>query len=196
VAEGERPVFVHEKGLCESEDVGAGTRIWAFAHVMRGARVGAGCNIGDHAFVESGAVLGDRVTVKNGVQVYEGVHVEDDAFLGPAMVFTNVRVPRAFDENARASFEPTHVGRGASIGANATVVCGVRVGAYALVGAGSVVLDDVPPHALVVGNPARRIGWVCVCGRRLEPALRCGCGRAFRLRRDGEGLEPALTSAR
>lgn len=159
--------------------MGEGTRVWAFAHVMDGAVVGAGCNIGDHAFVEAGAVLGDRVTVKNGVSVWDGVTVGDDAFLGPNAAFTNDLFPRNAGPRGGTEFVPvaTRIGMGASIGANATIVCGTTIGDYATVGAGSVVIADVPAHALVVGNPSRRIGWVCRCGQRLPEALVCGsCG--------------------
>ncbi len=188
-------VFVHPRGLCESDDVGAGTRIWAFAHVLPGAVVGAGCNIGDHAFIEGGAVLGDRVTVKNAVLVWDKVHVGDDVFLGPAMVFTNDLRPRSFGSKDPASFVPTHVRRGATIGANATIVCGVTVGDYAFVAAGTVVHRDVPAHALVVGNPARVVGWVCHCGRRLDDALTCECGDRFERIDDRHGLRAAGCSA-
>ncbi len=183
-------VFVHERALCESEDVGPRTRVWAFAHVMRGARVGADCNIGDHAFVESGAVLGDRVTVKNAVLVWDRVTVEDDVFLGPNMVFTNDLVPRAAFRKDASRFLPTRVRRGASIGANVTVVCGVTVGECAFVGAGAVVTSDVPARALVVGNPARWMAWMCDCGERLGNDLACGCGRRYRLVSALEGLAP------
>ncbi|HEY6531316.1 MAG TPA: acyltransferase, partial [Acidimicrobiales bacterium] len=135
-------VKVHEKGLCESDSVGPRTRIWAFAHLLPGAVVGADCNICDSAFIEGGARLGDRVTVKNSVLVWDGVTVEDDAFLGPAMVFTNDFVPRAFIKRGSEGFLPTLVRRGASIGANATIVCGVTIGEYAVVGAGAVVTRD------------------------------------------------------
>ncbi|MFN7952935.1 MAG: acyltransferase [bacterium] len=183
-------VFVHERALCESDDVGPRTRVWAFAHVMRGARVGADCNIGDHAFVESGAVLGDRVTVKNAVLVWDRVTVEDDVFLGPNMVFTNDLVPRAAFRKDASRFLPTRVRRGASIGANVTVVCGVTVGECAFVGAGAVVTSDVPARALVVGNPARWMAWMCDCGERLGNDLACGCGRRYRLVSALEGLAP------
>ena len=184
-------VFVHDRALCESDDVGARTRIWAFAHVLKGARIGADCNVGDHAFIEGGAVIGDRVTVKNCVLVWDGVTVEDDVFLGPNMVFTNDMWPRAgFKKPATAWLVPTRVERGAAIGANATIVCGVKIGAAAFIGAGSVVVRDVPAHALVVGSPARRIGWVCACGARLAANLVCGCGRRYRLVSEEAGLEP------
>ncbi|MGE0790203.1 MAG: acyltransferase [Sandaracinaceae bacterium] len=183
-------VFVHEKGLCESEDVGAGTRVWAFAHVMRGAKVGERCNVGGHAFVEAGAVVGDRVTIKNGVMIWDKVVVEDDVFLGPAMIFTNDMNPRAAFKKDASEFLPTRVGRGASIGANATIVCGTTIGTNAFVAAGAVVIRDVPPHAVVAGNPAERIAWMCECGGRLEGELSCAdCGRRYVTR--GDGLELA-----
>ena len=180
-------VFVHDRALCESQEVGAGTRIWAFAHVMAGAKVGSECNVGDHAFIESGAVVGDRVTVKNAVLIWDKVHIGDDVFLGPNAVFTNDLNPRAAFKKDPSDFLPTHVKRGATVGANATIVCGVTIGEHGFVGAGSVVTDDVPPHALVVGNPAKRIGWICTCGERLPESLACNaCHRRFRL--DGESL--------
>jgi UDP-2-acetamido-3-amino-2,3-dideoxy-glucuronate N-acetyltransferase len=174
-------VFVHPQGLCESEDVGAGTRVWAFAHVLPGAVVGQDCNIGDGAFVEGGARLGDRVTVKNGVLVWDGVTVEDDVFLGPAVVFTNDLTPRAHVKKGHAEFVPTVVRRGATLGANSTIVCGVTVGRHAFVAAGAVVIESVPDHALVAGNPARQKGWVCECGLRVPESLACSCGRSYRL---------------
>lgn len=168
-------VQVHQKGLCESSSVGAGTRVWAFAHILPGAVVGKSCNICDHAFIEGGAVVGDRVTVKNAVLIWDGVSIGDDVFLGPNVVFTNDLTPRA---TMRKPFLPTTVRRGATIGANATIVCGVTLGEHAFVAAGAVVIKDVAPHALVVGNPARRIGWVCVCGERLDAGLACSsCGQ-------------------
>ena len=183
-------VFLHERALCESDDVGPRTRIWASAHVMRGARVGADCNIGECAFIESGAVIGDRVTVKNAVLVWDGVTVEDEVFLGPNMVFTNVRNLRSALRPRKDEFLPTLIGRGASIGANATIVCGVTVHEMALVGAGSVVTADVPAYALVAGNPARRIAWVCACGERLPERLACACGRRYRVQSERTGLTP------
>lgn len=172
-------VFVHPWGLCESASVGPGTRIWAFAHVMSGARLGADCNVCDHVFIESGAVVGDRVTIKNAVLVWDKVILEDDVFVGPNAVFTNDLVPRARFRNNKPLLLPTVVCRGATIGANATIVCGVTIGELAFVGAGAVVTADVPAHALVVGNPARRIGWACTCGRRLRHRWSCPCGREF-----------------
>ncbi len=182
-------VFVHEKGLCESEDVGPRTRVWAFAHVMKGATLGSDCNVGDHAFLETGARLGNRVTVKNNVLVWDKVTVEDDVFLGPNVVFTNDLFPRVAFKNPPEKFLPTVVRRGASIGANATIVCGVTLGENAFVGAGSVVTSDVPAYALVVGNPARRKGWICACGKKLPASLRCACGRSYELQAGQAGLQ-------
>jgi UDP-2-acetamido-3-amino-2,3-dideoxy-glucuronate N-acetyltransferase len=185
-------VFVHERALCESDAIGARTRVWAFAHVMKGAVIGTDCNVGDHAFVESGARLGNHVTVKNCVLVWDKVTVEDEVFLGPNMVFTNDMNPRVAFKKSADSFLPTLVRRGASIGANATIVCGVTIGTNAFVGAGSVVIRDVPAHAMVVGNPARRIGWMCACGEKLPAALGCKCGRQYRTgESQAAGLVPA-----
>lgn len=171
-------VFVHPRALCESDSVGAGTRVWAFAHVLPGAVVGRACNIGEGAFIEDGAVVGDRVTVKNGVLIWDGVTIEDDVFLGPGTVFTNDLRPRAEIRRGSVGFVPTLVRRGASLGANVTVVCGVTIGSYAMVAAGSVVTRDVPDHALVAGNPARQRGWVCTCGERLGADLACPDGHS------------------
>ncbi len=184
-------VFVHERALCETTDVGPRTRIWAFAHVMPGARIGADCNLGDHSFIESGAVVGDRVTIKNGVAVWDKVTLADEVFVGPNAVFTNDPTPRAAFRKPPERFLATVVGRGTSIGANATIVCGVTLGEHALIGAGAVVARDVPAHGLVVGNPGRRIGWVCACGETLTAELDCACGRRYRLVDERHGLAPA-----
>ena len=190
-AEGLRPdVFVHPHGLCESTDVGARTRVWAFAHVLEGARIGADCNVCDGAYVEGGAVLGDRVTVKNQVMVFAGVTVADDVFLGPGVTFTNDFTPRAHLRKTAAQLDLTWVEEGATLGARVTVVCGVTIGANAFVGAGAVVTRDVAAHAFVVGTPARQIGWACRCGKRLGDDLRCSCGRAYAL--DADGLHEAV----
>jgi acetyltransferase-like isoleucine patch superfamily enzyme len=146
---------------------------------MQGAVVGADCNVCGHAFIEEGAVLGDRVTVKNAVAIWDRVAIADDVFIGPNAVFTNVLNPRAA---FKPDFLPTVVRRGATIGANATIVCGTVIGEGAFVGAGSVVANDVAPYALVVGNPAVPVGWVCACGKRLPNKLVCGCGRRYNQR--------------
>jgi UDP-2-acetamido-3-amino-2,3-dideoxy-glucuronate N-acetyltransferase len=161
-------VFVHSHGLCESKDVGRRTRIWAFAHVLPGAVIGADCNICDHVFVETGARIGDHVTVKNGVLIWDLVTIEDDVFVGPGVVFTNDLRPRARIKRGREALVPTLVKAGATIGANATVVCGTTIGRHAFVAAGAVVTEDVPDHALVAGNPSRRVAWVSECGARLR----------------------------
>jgi len=157
---------------------------------MKGARIGADCNICDHAFVESGAILGDRVTVKNAVLIWDKVQIDDDVFLGPNAVFTNDLRPRAAFKKPATEFLQTLVERGATIGANATIVCGVTIGAHAFVAAGAVVIRNVQSHALVVGNPARRVGWVCVCGERLGSSLECTCGRGYQQKSLETGLEP------
>jgi len=181
-------VSYHATALCESDQIGSGTRVWAYTHVMSGARVGADCNICDHVFIESGAVVGNRVTIKNRAVVFDGVTLEDDVFVGPAVVFTNDREPRsprmpeaACRYTGRSQWlQPTHVERGAAIGAGAVILCGVRIGTFATVGAGSVVTHDVPAHSLVMGQPARPAGWVCVCGSVLNDALKCTqCERVY-----------------
>ncbi|MBV2180182.1 MAG: WxcM-like domain-containing protein [Castellaniella sp.] len=150
--------FVHALGLCESPSVGAGTRIWAFAHVLPNARIGVDCNICDHVFIENDVVVGDRVTIKCGVQLWDGISVEDDVFVGPNVTFTNDRFPRS--KQYPETFLRTKVEWGASIGANATILPGLTIGQSAMVGAGAVVTRSVPPHAIVTGNPARIVGYV------------------------------------
>ena len=150
-------VFVHPNGLCESAEIGEGTRIWAFAHVLPGARIGADCNICDHVFIENDVRLGDRVTVKSGVQLWDGVELADDVFVGPNASFTNDPFPRS--RVWPESFPRIRVAKGASIGANATILPGISIGEYAMVGAGSVVTKDLPPYAIAVGNPAKVTGF-------------------------------------
>jgi acetyltransferase-like isoleucine patch superfamily enzyme len=150
-------VFVHPQALCESRTVGAQTRIWAFAHVLPRAVIGRDCNICDHVFIENDVVLGDRVTVKCGVQLWDGLRVADDVFIGPNATFSNDKYPKS--KQYQAQVLQTHIGRGASIGGGATVLPGLRIGARAMVGAGAVVTHDVPPRAIVSGNPARIVGY-------------------------------------
>ncbi|MFT3714292.1 MAG: WxcM-like domain-containing protein [Archangium sp.] len=151
------PPFVHPQGLCESKTVGAGTRVWAFAHVLPGARVGSDCNICDHVFIENDVVIGDRVTIKCGVQVWDGVTLENDVFVGPNATFTNDPFPRS--RQRPDAYARTIIKEGASLGANVTILPGLTIGRRAMVGAGAVVTRDVPPNAIVVGNPARIVGY-------------------------------------
>jgi acetyltransferase-like isoleucine patch superfamily enzyme len=153
--------------------------------------VGERCNICDHAFVEGGARLGNNVTVKNGVLVFDCVTIEDDVFLGPGVVFTNDMRPRAANKKSHAELDATMVRTGATLGAGVVVVCGTTIGAHAFIAAGATVVADVPAHALMVGNPARAIGWACECGERLAADLRCVCGRAYVHGDLTEGLRPA-----
>jgi len=146
--------------------IGDDTKIWHFSHVMAGARIGRGCNIGQNVVVSPDVVVGDNVKIQNNVSLYTGVILEDDVFCGPSMVFTNVVNPRSH-VSRKHEYRPTLVKRGATIGANATIVCGYTIGRYAFIGAGAVVTKDVPDYALVVGNPARITGWMCQCGVKL-----------------------------
>lgn len=157
--------YVHPQGICESENVGEGTRVWAFAHVLPGARIGADCNICDHVFVENDVLIGDRVTIKSGVQVWDGVTLADDVFVGPNVTFTNDPMPRS--KTFPVEFATTVVARGASLGGGSVILPGVHIGRSAMVGAGAVVTRDVPPNAVVVGNPARIVGYV---DSKSEPA--------------------------
>jgi UDP-2-acetamido-3-amino-2,3-dideoxy-glucuronate N-acetyltransferase len=170
--------------IAEGARIGEGTRIWQHCIVLDGARIGRDCKLAHNVFVEDGAVLGDRVVIKDNVCLYSGVVLDDDVFIGPNAVFTNVNTPRAF-VSRKDEYEPTHIGRGASVGANATVICGHSVGEHAMIGAGAVVAADVPRHALVVGNPARRIGWVSRAGEILGPDLRCPRGGETYVETDG-----------
>lgn len=160
--------FAHETAvLDEGCEIGAGTKIWHFCHVMPNCKVGNGCNIGQNVFLDNNVTIGNGVKIQNNVSVYNSVIIEDHCFLGPSMVFTNVVNPRAHIER-KHEYKTTIIGRGTSIGANATIVCGNRIGQYAFIGAGAVVTKEVPDYALVVGNPARQIGWVGEYGNRLN----------------------------
>lgn len=170
----EQNYFVHPSVYVDEPcEIGQGTKIWHFCHVMSGARIGQGCNIGQNVFIAAGVVIGNNVKIQNNVSLYTGVIVEDDVFLGPSMVFTNVINPRSH-VNRRGEYQTTLVRRGASIGANATIVCGITLGQYSFIGAGSVVTKDVPAYALVYGNPARVRGWMCECGIKLPLSTQNG----------------------
>ena len=160
--------FAHQSAFIDKgSEIGEGTKIWHFSHIMTNCKIGESCNIGQNVVISPEVVLGNGVKVQNNVSIYTGVTCEDDVFLGPSMVFTNVTNPRSAI-NRRSTYARTHVGKGATIGANATIVCGHDIGAYAFIGAGAVVTKTVPPYALLVGNPARQIGWMSEFGHRLD----------------------------
>lgn len=173
-------VFIHPTAEVSSNaKIGDGTKIWNLAQVREDCTIGENCIISKNVYIDTNVTLGNRVKVQNNVNVYHGVEVEDDVFLGPSMTFTNDFYPRAF--NADWEITNTYVKKGASIGANVTIVCGNTIGQYAMIGSGSVVTKDVPAHALVVGNPARQIGWVCKCGCKLDNNYKCPkCGNEYR----------------
>ena len=191
-------VFVHESSYVDEPCVvGAGTKIWHFSHVMRDCRIGKNCNLGQNVLISSGCVLGDNIKIQNNVSIYTGVILEDDVFCGPSMVFTNVFNPRSHVER-KNEYKTTLVKRGATIGANATIVCGVTLGRYCFVGAGAVVTRDVPDYAMVYGNPGRLRSWCCECGEKLplnaSPAageeVSCeACSQAYQF--GAGGLAPA-----
>lgn len=160
--------FVHESSYIDEDvQIGKGTKIWHFSHIMPRTIIGRDCNIGQNVSISSDVVVGNNVKVQNNVSIYEGVLIEDDVFLGPSMVFTNVLNPRSH-VSRKHEYRQTLVKKGASVGANATIVCGVTIGRYAFVGAGAVVTSDVPDYTLVYGNPARIRGWICQCGVKLQ----------------------------
>ena len=181
---------IHETSLIgKNVKVGSGTRIWQFCNIMDGVEIGENCNIGQNVFIESGVKIGNHVTIKNNISIYSGVECEDYTFLGPNCVFTNVLTPRSFISR-KNEFKKTIVRKGGTLGANCTIVCGHDIGKYAMVGAGAVVTKNVPDYALVVGNPAKMIGYVCECGERIYPGdngiYKCHrCGKKYCLLEDG-----------
>lgn len=170
-------MMIHETAVVDDGAmIGSGTKVWHFCHVMKGAVIGSDCVLGQNVFVAGSARIGSGVKIQNNVSVYDGVSIEDDVFLGPSCVFTNVKTPRA-SVDRRGEFAKTHLERGVTVGANATVICGISIGCHAMIGAGAVVTGDVAPHALMTGVPAKQAGWVCECGCVLEvddqPRLCC-----------------------
>jgi UDP-2-acetamido-3-amino-2,3-dideoxy-glucuronate N-acetyltransferase len=199
----EKNYFVHESSYVDEPlEIGEGTKIWHFSHVMAGSKIGRGCNIGQNVVISPNVRIGDNVKIQNNVSVYTGVELEDDVFCGPSMVFTNVTNPRSH-VSRKDEYRRTLVKQGASIGANATVVCGHTIGRYAFIGAGAVVTRDIPDYALVVGNPGRIAGWMCQCGVKLalshdtqknEDATCSACGSGY-VKRNGVVSEGAVTNA-
>ena len=177
--------FIHESSYIDpGAKIGSGTKIWHFTHIMEGAVVGNNCSIGQNVSVGSNVVIGNNVKIQNNVSVYDGVILEDEVFCGPSCVFTNVINPRAFISR-RNEFKRTLVRKGATIGANATIVCGNELGEYSFIGAGAVVTKDVKPYALIIGNPGKQAGWACQCGTKLEfkdnKSTECICGKDYKL---------------
>lgn len=178
----ETKYFVHESSYIDKDVlIGEGTSIWHFSHVQEGAKIGENCSIGQNVNIANHVNIGNHVKIQNNVSVYEGVELEDYVFCGPSMVFTNIKNPRCrYPQRGSAYYEKTLVKEGASIGANATIVCGHTVGKHAFIAAGAVVTSDVPDYALMAGVPAKRAGWVCECGDRIKHSLICKkCGRVY-----------------
>ena len=180
--------FIHESSYIDDDvRIGKGTKIWHFSHVLTGASIGEDCSLGQNVNVGNNAVVGDRCRIQNNVSIYEGVKIGNDVFCGPSMVFTNDLTPRPKYSRGVAGYLDTIVEDGVSIGANATIVCGNRLGKWCMIAAGAVVTKDVEPYALMAGVPAKRTGWVCECGKRLNENLECQCGRKYR--KANTGLE-------
>lgn len=178
--------FAHESSYIDHDvEIGEGTKIWHFCHIQAGARIGKNCSFGQNVNVSNNVKIGNGVKVQNNVSIYEGVEIQDHVFCGPSVVFTNDLTPRAKYPKGRGNYQKTIVRQGATVGANATIVCGHTVGEWSMIGAGAVVTKDVLPHALVAGVPARQVGWVCECGSVLDNALACSCGRKYEKSENG-----------
>lgn len=181
--------FKHEQALVGSNaKIGDKTRVWAFSNIQDGAVIGAQCNICDGCFIEKGAVIGSRVTVKNNVAVFDGIVIEDEVFVGANITFINDRHPRS-PNDGQWSLEKTIIRKGATLGAGSTIMCGLEIGEYAFVGAGSVVTKSVAPYTVCYGNPAKPKGFVCRCGKMLDEHLKCACGKKFRKTKQGLALD-------
>lgn len=180
----EKEFYVHPSALVATEQIGANTRIWAFCNILKGARIGADCNICDHCSIEGGVIIGDRVTVKNGISLWDGMVIEDDVFLGPNAVFTNDIYPRS--KVYHDEVDKTLIKQGATIGANAVIIAGHTIGRYAFIGAGAVITKNIPDFTIWYGNPARQVGYVCKCAKRLDlssdtDSITCECGAVYSL---------------
>lgn len=181
--------YVHPTSVIDDNvEIGSGTKIWYFCHVQSGAKIGKLCSLGQNVNIGNCVVIGNGCKIQNNVSLYEGVEAGDDVFFGPSCVFTNDLTPRAKYPKGRAAYVKTYIHDGASIGANATIVCGNTIGKWAMIGAGAVVTADVPDHALMLGVPAKQAGWVCECGNILDEDLSCSkCGRSYRYTENGLG---------
>ena len=182
----QKDIFVHPGSIVEPDvSLGEGTRVWAFTHILPGAKIGKNCNICDHPFIEGNVVIGDNVTIKSGVYIWEGTSISDNVFIGPCVAFTNDLKPRSKKYDSK--FVGPQLKEGSSIGANATILPGIEIGEWAMVGAGSVVTKNVPPYSLVLGNPACFVGWICQCGERLyfkpdSEFTTCQCKKVYCLK--------------
>ena len=169
--------FIHPKAIVETDEIGIGTRIWGFTHILKKVKIGEHCNIGEHCFIETGAIIKNYITIKNGVCIWNGITLENGVFIGPNATFTNDLQPRAFYKKSITEYlKSTIIKKGVTIGANSTIVCGNTINQFAFIGAGTVVTKDVYPFELVVGNPAHRISYICICGKPLSKTLKCNCG--------------------
>ncbi|MCA9408941.1 MAG: N-acetyltransferase [Candidatus Omnitrophica bacterium] len=181
--------FKHERAVVDPEaSIGEGTRIWVNAQVQAGASVGKNCNICNGSFIEKGSVVGNNVTIKHNVSIFDGVEIGDDCFIGSNIAFINDRHPRSHRED-QWILEKTFIRKGASLGSNAVIMCGITVGEYAVIGAGSVVLKDVKPYAIMCGNPAVFKGFACLCGRKLDAQLQCSCGKKYQQHQESLRLQ-------
>jgi len=179
--------FIHPDAVVETSDIGKNTRIWAFTHVMAKAKIGEFCNIGENCFIENGVVIGDYVTIKNGISVWQGIIIKDGVFIGPEVAFTNDLLPRSFiKNNIKDYLISTVIETGVTIGANSTIVCGNKIGAFAFIGAGTVLVKEVFPFELIIGNPGRKVGYVCVCGKKLDNNLSCICGSHYKFNKKNQ----------
>ena len=180
----EKGYMIHESSYVDEDvKIGIGTKIWHFCHIQRGAEIGCGCSLGQNVNISNNVKIGNGVRIQNNVSVYEGVEIENNVFCGPSCVFTNVITPRAHFP-VHGIYAKTLIKEGASLGANCTIVCGHTIGRSAMIGSGAVVTKDVKDYALMVGMPAKQIGWVCECGKRLDDTLKCACGREYILKDD------------